>query len=156
MAACFPFVKPPDELLISGGNPAHTWQKWNRKFDIYLQAKGASSKSDAIKVGLLLNHVGEQCLEVYTNFTYLPERPDPTGGEAPLSAENTDKYDTVIRKFDKYFAKRDPQLMLREKFWLHLKCEPAQSFDSWVMTIMERAAEYKFPPPPPRIFGTSN
>ena len=130
MAACFTFVKPPDELLISGGNPAHTWQQWKRKFDIYLQATGASSKSDAIKIGLLLNHVGKQCLQVYTNFTYLPERPDPVGGEAPLPAENPDKYDTVIRKFDKYFTKQDPRLMLREKFWLHLKREPAQSFDS--------------------------
>ena len=70
--------------------------------------------------------MGEQCLEVYTNFTYLPERPGPAGREAPLPAENPDKYDTVIRKCDKYFMKRDPQLMLREKFWLHLKREPAQ------------------------------
>ena len=80
-------------------------------------------------------------------FHHLPERPDPVGGEAPLPAENPDKYDTVIRKFDEYFTKRDPQLMLRAKFWLHLKREPAQSFDSWVMTIKERAAECKFPHP---------
>ena len=28
---------------------------------------------------------------------------------------------TVIGKLDTYFTRRDPQLMLREKFWLHLK-----------------------------------
>ena len=33
--------------------------------------------------------------------------------------------------------------MLREKFWLHL--EPTQTFDSWVVTVKERAAERKFP-----------
>ena len=73
----FPICEATDELLISGGNPPHTWQKWKRKFDIYLQATRALSKSDAIKVGLLLNHVTERCLEVYTNFTYLPELPVP-------------------------------------------------------------------------------
>ena len=35
--------------------------------------------------------------------------------------------------------------MLREKFWLHLKREPTQSLDSWVVTVKERAAECKFP-----------
>ena len=35
--------------------------------------------------------------------------------------------------------------MLRGKFWLHLKREPTQTFDSWVVTVKERAAECKFP-----------
>ena len=35
--------------------------------------------------------------------------------------------------------------MLREKFWLHLKREPTQTFDSWVVTVKERATECKFP-----------
>ena len=36
--------------------------------------------------------------------------------------------------------------MLPEKFWLHLRPEPTQTFDSWVVTIKERAAQCKFPP----------
>ncbi|XP_048579732.1 uncharacterized protein LOC125561017 [Nematostella vectensis] len=52
----------------------------------------------------------------------------------------------VIEKFDQYFTKRDPQLMLREKFWFQLQREPNQSFDSWVITVRGRAAECKFPP----------
>lgn len=35
--------------------------------------------------------------------------------------------------------------MLRETFWLHLKRESTQSFDSWVVTVKERADECKFP-----------
>ena len=85
-------------------------------------------------------------MEIYINFTYLPERPDPADGEAPLPAESPGKYNTVIRKFDEYFMKKDSHLVLRERFWLHLKREPAQSFDSWVVTIREQAAECKFPP----------
>jgi len=85
--------------------------------------------------------------EIYSNFSYLPERDDPAGGEDKLPAENSDDYATVMAKFDEYmyFQKRDPQLMLREKFWVHLKREPTQTFDSWVVTVKERAAECKFP-----------
>ena len=54
----------------------------------------------------------------------------------------------VVAKFDAYFTKRDPQLMLRDKFWFHfhLRREPGQSIDSWVNTVKEKAAECKFPP----------
>ena len=95
---------------------------------------------------MLLNHIGaEPCLEINSYFTYLPERDDSASGEDKLLAENPDNYAAVMAKFDKYFQKRDPQLMLREKFWFHLKREPTQTFDSWVVTVEERAAEGKFP-----------
>ena len=115
------------------------------KFEIYLKAIGAAKKSNEMKVGLLLNHIGEPCLEIYSNVILLPERDDPAGGEDKLPAENPDNYATVMSKFDEYFQKRDPQLMLREKFWVHLKWEPTQILDSWVVTVKERAAECKFP-----------
>lgn len=70
---------------------------------------------------------------------YLFERPDTAGGHEPLSV------DTVIRKFDEYLTKRNPQLMVRKKFWLHLKHDPTLSFDSWVMKIRDQATEYIFP-----------
>ena len=62
-----------------------------------------------------------------------------------LQAENPANYATVLAKFLAYFHKWDPQLMLREKFWLHLRREPAQTFNSWVVTIKERASECNFP-----------
>ena len=115
------------------------------KFEIYLKAIGAAKKPDEMKVGLLLNHIGEPCLEIYSNLIFLPERDDPAGGEDKLPAENPDNYATIMAKFDEYFKKRDPQLMLREKFWIHLKREPTQTLDSWIVTVKERAAECKFP-----------
>lgn len=145
MAESMPFAKPPEPLEILMGNPAHLWGKWKQKFEIYLKAIGASKKPDELKVGLQLNRIGEPCLEIYLNFTYLPERDNPAGGEEKLPAKDSDNYATVVANFDEYFQKRDPQLMLREKFWLHLKQEPTQTFDSWVVTVRERAAECKFP-----------
>ena len=139
------FARPPVPLEISTGNPTHSWGKWKQKFAIYLKAIGVAKKPDEMKVGLLLNHIGELCLEIYSNFIFLPERDDPAGGEEKLPAENPDNYATVMAKFDGYFQKRDPQLMLREKFWIHLKREPTQTLDSWIVTVKERAAQCKFP-----------
>ena len=85
--------------------------------------------------------MGELCLEIYSNFIFLSER----DVLSKITAENPDNYATVMAKFDEYFQKRDPQLMLRKKFWVHLKREPTQTFDSWVVTVKERAAECKFP-----------
>ena len=133
MAAAAAFVKPPEEIQLSTGNPAHSWGKWKRRFEIYLQATGSSTQPGAQKVGLLLNTIGDAGIEIFANFTF---------------DANNDKndFDIVVEKFDAYFTKRDPQLMLREKFWFHLRREPGQSIDSWVNTVKEKAAECKFPP----------
>ena len=56
-----------------------------------------------MKVGLLLNHIGELCLEIYPNFIFLPKHDDPAGGEDKLPAETPDNYVTVMAKFDEYF-----------------------------------------------------
>ena len=94
-----------------------------KRLVIYIQATGYTEKPAAQKVGLLLKHIGDHGIDIYTNFDY----------------------DTIISKFDDYFTKRDLQLMLRERFWFHLKREPGQSFDSWVNAVKEKAAECKFP-----------
>ena len=56
-----------------------------------------------MKVGLLLNHIGELCLEIYPNFFFLPKHDDPAGGEDKLPAETPDNYVTVMANFDEYF-----------------------------------------------------
>ena len=137
MAESVPFARPPEPLEISTGNPAHSWGKWKQKYESYLKAIGGSKKPDEMKVGLLLNHIVEPSLEIYSNFTYLPERDDPAGGEDKLPAETPDNYATVMAKFDEYFQKWDLQLMLQEKFGVHLNPEPTQTFDSWVVTVKE-------------------
>ena len=81
-----------------------------RNFLIYLQATGTCVKPDVQKVGLLLNHIGDQGVEIYTNFQFPP---------ATKTTDDSTDYAKVVEKFDSYFTKRDPQLMLREKFWIH-------------------------------------
>lgn len=112
---------------------------------MYPKATGASKKPDETKFGLLLNYIGDRCLEIFANFVYVPECDDSAGGKDKLPAENPENFATTITNFDEFFQKRNSQLMLREKCWLHLEREPTQTFDSWIVTIKERAAECKFP-----------
>ena len=138
-------VKPPETLKIERGNPSHSWSLWKRRFDIYLKATGSSTEPDEKKVGLLLNHIGEEGLDIFDCFTFLPQAPNPIQGQPPRQAEDPNHYDTVLKKYADYFGKRDPQLMLREKFWYHLNREPSQTLESWVLAIKKLAAECKFP-----------
>jgi hypothetical protein len=75
----------------------------------FLQATGASTKPDVVKVGLLLNHIGDDGLEIFSNFKFLEACPDPDDEEYQLPAEKKDDFASVIRKFDEFFHRRDPQ-----------------------------------------------
>ena len=66
-AAAAAFVKPPEEIQLSTGNPARSWGKWKRRFEIYIRATGSSTQPGAQKVGLLLNHIGDAGIEIYAN-----------------------------------------------------------------------------------------
>ena len=138
-------VKPPECMKIERGNTSHSWSLWKRKFDIYLRATDSSTEPDEKKVVLLLNHIGEEGLDIYDTFTSLPARPNPIQGQPALPMEDPNHYETVLEKYADYFGRRDPQLMLREKFWFHLKREPSQTLESWVLAIKRLAAECKFP-----------
>ena len=92
MANNIPFARPPEPLEVNSGNPAHSWKKWKLRFEIYLKATGASTKSNEVKVGLLLNHIGDRCIEIFGNVQLLPERDDPDGGDSQLKAQ------TIIKR----------------------------------------------------------
>ena len=95
-----------------------------------LQPTGSSTKPDVQKVDPLPNHNGKQGIEIYRNFHFAPTTPSTEEGEEQfrIPGEDRNNYATVIGKFDVYFTKRDPQSVLREKFWLYLKRDAEQSF----------------------------
>ena len=81
------FVKPPEPLEICSGNPAHSWEKWKIRFEIYLQATGTWTKSDAQKVGPLLNNIGDRRIELYRNFHIVITIPSTEQGEEPFPGD---------------------------------------------------------------------
>ena len=100
------YVRVPEAFSSAGGNPAHAWDKWVMKFNIFLLATGASEKEDKVKIGLLLNHIGDEGIEIFQNFVFLPERADPNGEEIDrLPAESRDDFNCVVNKFADFFTK---------------------------------------------------
>ena len=80
-------VQPPDAFCVGGGgNPSAAWARWKLKFNIFLQATGASTKPDIVKVGLLLNHIGDEGLKIFENVAYLLQRPNPEDADHPVPA----------------------------------------------------------------------
>ena len=88
----------------------HSWGKLKSRFEIYLQATGSTTQPCAQKVGLLLNHIGDAGIKIFTNFTF-------------NEVDDKNYFVNVVAKSDAYFTKRVPQLMLREKLWFHLRHE---------------------------------
>ena len=88
-----------------------------------------STKPDAQKVDPHLNHNGERRIDLYRNFHFAPTTPSTEEGEEQfrIPGEDRNTYATVIGKFDASFTKRDPQSVLRDKFWLNLKRDREQS-----------------------------
>ena len=54
-------------------------------------------------------------------MTFLPARPNPIQGQTALPVEDPNHYETGLEKYAHYFGRKDPQLMLWEKLWFHLK-----------------------------------
>ena len=81
-------IRSPDPLIVGGDNPSAAWKKLKLLFDIFLKATGASEERDSIKVGLLLNHIGDDGLEIYTNFVFLGERHNPENPDNTFPAED--------------------------------------------------------------------
>ena len=55
----------------------------------------ASTEPDEKKVGLILNHIGEEGLDIYDTFTFLPALPNPIQGQPALPMEDPNHYETV-------------------------------------------------------------
>ena len=114
MSESVSFARWPVPLEISMGNSAHSWRNGNKNPTLTLGQLELQKNLMKGEVGLLLKHIGESCLEIYSHFIFLPERDDPAGGEGKLPAENPHNYTTIMPKFDEHFQKRgDHQLMVR-------------------------------------------
>ena len=69
------YVRTPDAMNVGGGNPSAAWDKRKLKFQVFLQATGANGKEDTVKVGLLLNHIGDEGIDFFpTSHTFRKDR----------------------------------------------------------------------------------
>ena len=58
--------KPPEslELSLCNGNLAENWRRLKQRFELYLEASGASEKSEKSQAATLLHVAGAEAIEV--------------------------------------------------------------------------------------------
>lgn len=103
------------------------WQKWKQKFNIYLKASGKSDSQEDVQIAILLNMIGDECLDIYNTF---PQ-------------EKTKKIEDVIRCFDEYFLPKANITMETFKFH-NIMQKDEQSIDSYIVELKSQAANCSF------------
>ena len=84
------YFKPPDNLdYDSVQELPKCWEQWKKQCQIFMQATEANAKSDAVKVNMFLNLVGQKGIDLYESFSF-------------AEADDKTKLDKVIEKFDQH------------------------------------------------------
>ena len=63
-------LPPPGHLNINGENLSQAWKTWKQQFELVLAATKSDTKSDKIKLSILLTYIGNREHEIYNTFEY--------------------------------------------------------------------------------------
>ena len=122
-------LKPPEPLSWTG-NVDCAWRTFKQRFILYLQAIGLDSKPDARKIALLLTVAGPQAVEVYNTFVY-------------ASAEDKEKFDKVVEKFDEHCSPKKNETFERYVFRSRTQ-QQTESFDAFATDLKLKARTCNF------------
>jgi len=125
----------PPEKLSFDGDVAEQWKQWRQMFELYMDAKEATDKSDKVKIGMLLSAMGPDGVERYNTFHWVQAPPE--------AKEDKDKYDDVIKKFETELGGEKRIVFNRYKFWAYQRAE-AQTFDDYLTQLRSLAKKCDF------------
>ena len=113
--------KPPDPVSFSSGNAARNWQDFVEQLQWFLAGTESNSKSDAVKIGIMLSHAGKEAREIYKTLPW-------------DSPEDNMKFDKVLEAFKDYCQPRKNILYERYKFW-SLKQQDGETVDAYLTRL---------------------
>lgn len=64
-----PFCFENDLTSVTTGNLSRQWAKWRKSFETYSKACELDKKTEDVQISIILHIIGEQCREVYEQFT---------------------------------------------------------------------------------------
>ncbi|XP_050515084.1 uncharacterized protein LOC126890270 [Diabrotica virgifera virgifera] len=118
---CF---KPPEAFNVQ---EPHGWLKWKQRFEIFMLASEKNTAAEKIKIALLVNIIGESCLDVYNTFPNC----------------KTSKLEDVLSCFDDHFLPKTNTTMETFKFnSIHQK--EGQTIDSFLTELKKQASNCAF------------
>ena len=123
--------RPPKHLDIHAkGNLGEVFRRWEQSYQIYLRASGLGSKPKAQRLAILLNLAGEDAIEVYNHFKYLPE-------------EDADDPAIILKKFEEFCSPKSNVVYERHRFW-SVDISQYDSIDFFVSELRTRAKTCHF------------
>jgi hypothetical protein len=132
-------LRKPDPLLFEG-NIAENWRRFERDFDIFIQA-AHSAASKKVKSYILLNLAGPEAIERERNFTYLPER--RTADDQVIPGENREDPDVLKTKFREVCNPRTNVILERFKFNSR-KQKEGELFDIFLADLKAKSLKCEF------------
>ena len=110
-------LSPPEALSLDG-NVAENWRRWKQRFEIFSLASGLSEKATGVQAATFLHVAGPEALEVYNTFSW-------------TTADDKNKVDKIMEKFDQYCNPRKNVTWERHKFNTQNQ-QPGETIDQYV------------------------
>lgn len=122
------FRLPPP--LVLSGNTGENWRRWIQRFNIYMTATGSDSKTEKVKIAILLHALGEEALEVYNSLS------------VELEGENETMQD-IVTAMEKYCLPRKNIVFERHQFWAYPMLD-AINIDKYVTELKQKSKDCEF------------
>ena len=123
-------LSAPEKLSLDG-DTEQSWRFFKQKFNLYILAAGLNDKADEVRVALLLTLGGDELLRIYNTLDF---GPPTTNADTGVVTDPSKILDTVIVKFDAYFAPRKLVIASRYRF-RSCKQDAGESLDSYMTRL---------------------
>ncbi|KAK0146533.1 hypothetical protein N1851_014140 [Merluccius polli] len=99
------------------------WQTWRQRFARYRSATKLDKEDGAVQVSTLIYAMGMEAENVFKSFAF-------------VGAEDNDKYDDVLAKFDNYFVPKKNTIHERACFYQRVQ-QPGEMAESFIRALYE-------------------
>lgn len=127
-------VLPPPSPLELTGNVADNWKRFKQRFQLYLDATGASKKDEKQQTSLLLHIIGTDALEVYNTFKW-DDAGDTEGDSMRLCK--------VMAKIEKYCTPKTNLTLERFHFNSCIQ-QPGEGVDAFLTGLKKHSKTCDF------------
>lgn len=119
----------PEKLNLKNGNLAENWKRFKRQFENFMIATESNEKSDAIKIAMFLNLIGDEAMDVLDSLN--------------LTEAQRQAYDETITAMENFCKPRRNTVYERYIFY-HRNQNDGEPFDTFLMDIRYLATSCEF------------
>ena len=131
-------LNPPHPLELTG-NVCDNFRKFKQRYENYMLATGANTKSNGMQVAILLHVIGEEALEVYNTLTIQRRTTVVDDVETELDINTED----ILKAMENYCNPRKNTVFERYKFY-NMKQVPGVKIDEYITSLKVQAKLCEF------------